>query len=103
MGARRGGLQDRRRLVPESISVKYSPIGQFVNRTVVNDSAYAPYGEAYENPGTDLEFTGQFQDTLSGQYDFTYRPYNPGNHDRIEMAMGRISCSGHGQTTGATR
>ncbi len=41
-------------------------------------TAYAPYGESYDPASTnDLDFTGQFQDTLTGLYDFQYREYNP--------------------------
>jgi RHS repeat-associated protein len=39
---------------------------------------YAPYGEPYAQAGTtDLSFTGQDQDTVSGMYDFLYRKYVP--------------------------
>jgi RHS repeat-associated protein len=42
------------------------------------DVAYAPYGEDYADSGTsDLNFTGQNQDTVSGLYDFLYREYSP--------------------------
>ncbi len=42
------------------------------------DVAYAPYGEDYTDSGTtDLNFTGQNQDTVSGLYDFLYREYSP--------------------------
>ena len=42
------------------------------------DVAYAPYGEDYADSGTtDLDFTGQNQDTVSGLYDFLYREYHP--------------------------
>jgi RHS repeat-associated protein len=45
---------------------------------VVYDRAYAPYGEQYDgSSNSDLDFTGQSQDTLSGMYDFLYREYNP--------------------------
>lgn len=42
------------------------------------DVAYAPYGENYANSGTtDLNFTGQNQDTAAGLYDFPVREYHP--------------------------
>ena len=43
------------------------------------DSAYAPYAENYASTSsslTDLDFTGQFQDTMAGLYDFLYREYD---------------------------
>jgi RHS repeat-associated protein len=46
-------------------------------RTKYYDVAYAPYGESYAGSGTtDLSFTGQNQDTVSGMYDFLYREYH---------------------------
>ena len=51
-------------------------------RTNYYDGAYAPYGENHGGTGTtDLNFTGQNQDTVSGIYDFLYREYSP-NHGR---------------------
>jgi RHS repeat-associated protein len=51
-------------------------------RTNYYDGAYAPYGENHGGLGTtDLNFTGQNQDTVTGLYDFLYREYNP-NHGR---------------------
>jgi RHS repeat-associated protein len=50
------------------------------NRTMAYDTSYAPYGESYAPSGTatyDLDFTGEFQDTIAGMYDFLYRSYNP--------------------------
>ena len=48
------------------------------NRTCASDSAFAPYGENYSSAcGSDLMFTGQTQDTVSGLYDFLYRRYAP--------------------------
>ena len=50
------------------------------SRAMVYDTAYAPYGENYDGAGpspSDLDFTGQFQDTLGGMYDFLYRNYSP--------------------------
>ena len=42
------------------------------------DGAYAPFGENYAGSGTtDLNFTGQVQDTVSGLYDFAFREYSP--------------------------
>jgi len=52
----------------------------YVDRTVAYDTGYAPYGENYAGSGgssSDLDFTGQFQDTMSGLYDFLYREYDP--------------------------
>jgi RHS repeat-associated protein len=46
-------------------------------RTVVSTNAYAPFGETYAQFGTpDLSFTGQNQDTVSGDYDFLAREYS---------------------------
>jgi len=50
------------------------------NRTMDYDTSYAPYGESYASAGSatsDLDFTGQFQDTMSGLYDFLNREYDP--------------------------
>jgi len=48
------------------------------SRTKYYDVGYAPYGESYGGSGTtDLNFTGQNQDTVSGLYDFMYREYHP--------------------------
>lgn len=48
------------------------------SRTKYFDVAYAPYGEDYADSGTtDLNFTGQNQDTVSGLYDFMFREYHP--------------------------
>lgn len=52
----------------------------YVGRGLQYDNGYAPYGESYAGKGTataDLDFTGQFQDTSTGLYDFLYREYNP--------------------------
>ena len=49
----------------------------YTGQTVANDTAYAPYGEEYPVSSTDLNFTGQSQDTLPGLYDFQYREYSP--------------------------
>ena len=47
-------------------------------RTVYAYTGYAPFGENYEGQGsTDLSFTGQNQDTVSGLNDFLYREYSP--------------------------
>jgi RHS repeat-associated protein len=41
------------------------------------DTAYAPFGETYAQAGvSDLSFTGQNQDTVSGDYDFLAREYS---------------------------
>lgn len=48
------------------------------SRTKYYDVAYGPYGESYVGSGTtDLDFTGQNQDTVSGLYDFLFREYHP--------------------------
>ncbi len=48
------------------------------SRTIYADVAYAPFGESYAASGnTDLSFTGQNQDTVSGLYDFPAREYSP--------------------------
>ena len=40
-------------------------------------TAYAPFGENYNQTGTtDLSFTGEDQDTSSGVYDFEFRKYD---------------------------
>jgi len=47
---------------------------------MAQDTSYAPYGENYGAKGSftaDLDFTGQFQDTVAGLYDFLYREYSP--------------------------
>jgi RHS repeat-associated protein len=47
-------------------------------RTIYSDAAYAPFGEAYSQTGsTDLSFTAQNQDTVTGLFDFLYREYSP--------------------------
>jgi RHS repeat-associated protein len=47
------------------------------SRGLYYDVAYAPYGESYAGTGTtDLNFTGQNQDTVSGMHDFLYREYH---------------------------
>ena len=46
------------------------------SRTVSSTVAYAPFGETYAQSGTaDTSFTGQNQDTTSGDFDFLYREY----------------------------
>jgi RHS repeat-associated protein len=46
------------------------------NQTLYSSTAYAPFGEPYKQSGTtDLSFTGQDQDTVSGMYDFWARKY----------------------------
>jgi RHS repeat-associated protein len=50
------------------------------SRGLAYEAEYAPFGENYGGHGTssyDLDFTGQFQDTLGGLYDFLYRKYSP--------------------------
>lgn len=47
-------------------------------RTLYSSTAYAPFGEPYSQAGTtDLSFTGQDQDTVSGIHDFPARKYPP--------------------------
>ncbi len=47
-------------------------------RTKYYDVAYAPFGENYSGSGTtDLSFTGQNQDTVTGLHDFLFREYHP--------------------------
>jgi RHS repeat-associated protein len=47
------------------------------SRVFLSSVAYAPFGETYANSGTlDLSFTGQNQDTVSGDYDFLFREYS---------------------------
>ncbi|MGA6980346.1 MAG: RHS repeat-associated core domain-containing protein, partial [Candidatus Sulfotelmatobacter sp.] len=49
----------------------------YTDQTVVNDTAYSPYGDIYDNTASsNLDFTGQFQDTQSGLYDFQAREYS---------------------------
>jgi RHS repeat-associated protein len=46
-------------------------------RTKYYDGAYAPFGENYAGSGTtDLDFTGQNQDTVANSYDFLFREYS---------------------------
>jgi len=46
-------------------------------RSASSTVAYAPFGETYAQFGTsDLSFTGQNSDTVSGDYDFLYRQYS---------------------------
>jgi len=53
--------------------------GTTLSRTMDHANAFAPYGEKYAGAGaSDLNFTGQDQDTVSGLYDFLYREYSPG-------------------------
>ncbi len=48
------------------------------SRTMYSSTAYAPFGEPYSKAGTtDLSFTGQDQDTVSGIHDFLDRNYIP--------------------------
>ena len=62
-------------------------------RTMYSSTAYAPYGESYGQGGaTDLSFTGQDQDTVSGIYDFMFRKYNP--------VRGRLVIDGPGGVRG---
>ena len=49
----------------------------YTNRNMYFDLAYAPFGETYATSGsTDISFTGQRQDTVSGLYDFPAREYS---------------------------
>ena len=55
-----------------------SRLATTTSRTVYAYTGYAPFGESYEGQGsTDLSFTGQNQDTVSGLNDFLYREYSP--------------------------
>jgi len=48
------------------------------SRTMYSSTAYAPYGEPYSQAGTtDLSFTEQDQDMVSGIHDFLLRKYTP--------------------------
>jgi RHS repeat-associated protein len=48
------------------------------SRTLYFSNAYAPYGEGYTGTGTtDVNFTGQNQDTVTGLNDFMFREYAP--------------------------
>ena len=48
------------------------------SRTLYSSTAHAPFGEPYAQAGTtDLSFTGQEQDTVSGMHDFLLRKYVP--------------------------
>lgn len=54
-----------------------SRLASTLNRTILYDGAYAPFGEPYAQSGTaDLNFTGIDQDTVSGLYDFPSREYS---------------------------
>ena len=45
---------------------------------VYSKTAYAPFGESYNQTGTaDLSFTGEDQDTSAGVYDFQFRKFDP--------------------------
>jgi RHS repeat-associated protein len=47
-------------------------------KTLYSSTAYAPFGEPYSQAGTtDLSFTGQEQNTVSGIHDFPARRYPP--------------------------
>ncbi len=55
-----------------------SRLATTTSRTMYSSTAYGPYGEAYAQAGTtDVSFTGQDQDTVSGMHDFLFRKYNP--------------------------
>jgi len=48
------------------------------SRTLYSSTAYAPFGEAYNQAGTtDVSFTGQDQDTVAGMHDFLDRRFMP--------------------------
>src|SRR5437588_2254466 len=67
------------------------------SRTKYFDVAYAPYGEDYADSGTtDLDFTGQNQDTVSGLNDFMFREYSPSSSRWIQpdpSGLGAVSMS----------
>jgi RHS repeat-associated protein len=47
------------------------------SRAFLSSTAYAPFGESYAQSGSsDLSFTGQNPDTVSGDYDFLAREYS---------------------------
>ncbi len=47
-------------------------------RTILDDNAYAPFGEPYAQTGNgEISFTGQNKDTDWLQYDFLFRQYDP--------------------------
>lgn len=53
-----------------------SRVASTPNRTMFSSTAIAPFGETYAQSGTtDVNFTGQNQDTVSGVYDFPAREY----------------------------
>jgi RHS repeat-associated protein len=55
-----------------------SRLASTASQTVYGDVAYAPFGESYSQSGnTDLSFTGQNQDTVTGLYDFATREFSP--------------------------
>ncbi len=49
------------------------------SRTVIFDTAYAPYGETYASQpsGAEPSFTGQYQDVAVDMFDFPFREYHP--------------------------
>ena len=48
------------------------------SRTVLDNNAYAPFGEPYAQTGNgEISFTGQNKDTDWLQYDFMFRQYDP--------------------------
>ena len=67
------------------------------SRTKYYDVAYGPYGEDYGGSGTtDLSFTGQHQDTVSGGwspglYDFLFREYQS-DRPRRELRSSGVRC-----------
>ncbi len=49
------------------------------SRTLIFDTAYAPYGEIYasQQSGAEPSFTGQYQDVAVDMFDFPFRTYHP--------------------------
>jgi hypothetical protein len=65
MKARRESRRFFRWLSPKATTV--SRLATTPNQTLYSSTAYAPFGEPYKQSGTtDLSFTGQDQDTVSG-------------------------------------
>ncbi len=64
-------------------------------RMPYSTTAYAPFGEPYDETGTvDRSFTGENQDTISGLYDFMFREQSPGQGRWISpdpAGMGAVS------------
>jgi RHS repeat-associated protein len=58
--------------------LRSSPIASTRSRGIYADVAYSPFGEPYAQiDSTDLDFTGENEDTVSTLYDFLHREYSP--------------------------